>query len=450
MKWSARKIIATCVLGLALLGIVVFAAWRIRLANDVKAEFAAIHAAGLPINGVEADAYYAAVPDADNAAVKMADAFELMATYDDQRSNEVASIKFPQLGNALTLEQQELIAGFCAMNSNSLLQAREAIKLPHSRYDMDLSWGAGTLLPHLAKLRTLSRAAAFQSLLDTNTSVEEISTIIGIAGTLDAEPTLISKLVRIAAIHMAVAALERRLNQCGMNENELVQLGVLLGNSAKTNQMANALIGERAMYVQYFRMGAAEIARLSGTDENNAPIPAGPPRSGPQPLFIRLTGFFERDLRFYLQAMDTNISLTTIFPRNTEIITNAEGKIFKECGRYHYILSGLFLPALGSALVKETTGLAEVYTAQAALAVERFRQANGSLPSNLNELVPQFLPAVPIDPFDGQPLRFRLLEKGYLIYSVGKDGQDNGGRERPADAKSGDKTLYDITFTVER
>ncbi|MGB7746152.1 MAG: hypothetical protein WBN75_02575 [Verrucomicrobiia bacterium] len=42
------------------------------------------------------------------------------------------------------------------------------------------------------------------------------------------------------------------------------------------------------------------------------------------------------------------------------------------------------------------------------------------------------------------------MVKGYVIYSVGRDGHDDGGREKPADWKSSDKTTYDITFTVER
>jgi len=38
-------------------------------------------------------------------------------------------------------------------------------------------------------------------------------------------------------------------------------------------------------------------------------------------------------------------------------------------------------------------------------------------------LVPGQLSAVPADPFDGKPLRFKRLTKGYVIYSIGKDGQ---------------------------
>jgi hypothetical protein len=79
-----------------------------------------------------------------------------------------------------------------------------------------------------------------------------------------------------------------------------------------------------------------------------------------------------------------------------------------------------------------------------------FRLARGKLPERLTELVPQFLPDVPIDPFDGKPLRYHHLAKGYVIYSIGIDGHDGGGKEKPANWKPGDKTNYDLTFTVER
>ena len=51
---------------------------------------------------------------------------------------------------------------------------------------------------------------------------------------------------------------------------------------------------------------------------------------------------------------------------------------------------------------------------------------------------------IPPDPFDGKPLRYKKLEKGYVVYSVGPDGNDDGGKERGL----GDD--YDIIFVVER
>jgi hypothetical protein len=422
----------------------------VNLAHDVNAKLQAIRAAGLPTNGVELNAYYPAVPDNENAALKMAGAFALMTNYIDRRSGEVASIKFPQRKATLTPEQLELVAGYCVMNSNALALVREAIKLPRCRYPMDLSWGAATLLPHLAKLKKLSLLAEYQTLLDTNGSAAAISVIIGMARTLDTEPTIISKLVRIAMLNMAEIALERRLNAGELDEVELNHLSQLFAEAAKTNQMANGLIGERAMYFQYFRMSLAEIKRLANSGDDNSSEQAGPPLPGSQPFIFKLTGFFERDLRFYLHAMETNISLASTFPKNISMITNVDEQIFQTIRHNYYILSAMLLPALGNAIVKEANGLAQVRSAQTALAVERFRLAHGRLPENLNELVPQFLPAVPVDPFDGQPLRYHHLTKGYVIYSVGQDGHDDGGREKAADWKSSDKTTYDITFTVER
>jgi type II secretory pathway pseudopilin PulG len=445
IRWLLRSLVA-----LVVVAITAFAVWRVNLAHDVNTKLQAIRAAGLPTNGTEANTYYTAVPDDENVALKMADAFASMANYNDRRSNEVISIKFPQRKDTLTPEQLELVAGYCAMNSNALAQAMEAIKLPRYRYPMDLSWGAATLMPHLAKLKQMSRIAEFQTIVDAKNSAADISTIIGMARTLDTEPTIISKLVRIAMLNMAEIALERRLNAGGLDEVELNHLSQLFAEAAKTNQMSNGLIGERAAFMRYFRMSFAEIKKLANDSEENLSEQGRPPIPGAQPFIFKLTGFFERDLRFYLQGMETNISLASTFPKNISMITNVEEQISQTSRRNYYILSSMLLPALGNTIIKEANGLAQVRTAQAALAVERFRLVHGQLPENLNELVPQFLSAVPVDPFDGQPLRYHRLGKGYVIYSIGRDGLDDGGREKPADWKSSDKTSYDITFTVER
>jgi hypothetical protein len=41
------------------------------------------------------------------------------------------------------------------------------------------------------------------------------------------------------------------------------------------------------------------------------------------------------------------------------------------------------------------------------LALRLYRQERGEFPKSLESLVPQFLPAVPIDPFSGKPLVYR-------------------------------------------
>jgi hypothetical protein len=64
----------------------------------------------------------------------------------------------------------------------------------------------------------------------------------------------------------------------------------------------------------------------------------------------------------------------------------------------------------------------------AALAAERYRRAHGRWPEDLERLTPEWLEALPRDPFDGGPLRLARLDDGLVIYSVGYDGKDDGGR----------------------
>ena len=43
----------------------------------------------------------------------------------------------------------------------------------------------------------------------------------------------------------------------------------------------------------------------------------------------------------------------------------------------------------------------------------------------------KFLDSIPVDPYDGKPLRLKRMPDGLLIYSVGPDGKDNGGTIDP-------------------
>ena len=62
------------------------------------------------------------------------------------------------------------------------------------------------------------------------------------------------------------------------------------------------------------------------------------------------------------------------------------------------------------------------------IALERYRLKHGAAPAALAALVPEFLPAVPLDPYDLRPLRYRVLADGTPhVWSIGWDGSDNGG-----------------------
>jgi hypothetical protein len=54
-----------------------------------------------------------------------------------------------------------------------------------------------------------------------------------------------------------------------------------------------------------------------------------------------------------------------------------------------------------------------------AVAAERYRLAHGRWPGSLSDLTPNLLPSVPLDPFDGDPLRYRRLPDGIAVGRVG-------------------------------
>jgi hypothetical protein len=60
-----------------------------------------------------------------------------------------------------------------------------------------------------------------------------------------------------------------------------------------------------------------------------------------------------------------------------------------------------------------------------ACALRRYELTNGNPPDHLTDLVPDTMPSVPIDPFDGKPLRCRREGKEWVIWSVGSDLKDD-------------------------
>jgi hypothetical protein len=59
------------------------------------------------------------------------------------------------------------------------------------------------------------------------------------------------------------------------------------------------------------------------------------------------------------------------------------------------------------------------------LALRCHQLETGELPASLAELVPRYLKAVPLDPHDGQQLRYSRDRR--IVYSVGEDLKDAGG-----------------------
>jgi hypothetical protein len=80
------------------------------------------------------------------------------------------------------------------------------------------------------------------------------------------------------------------------------------------------------------------------------------------------------------------------------------------------------------------------------LAVFLYKAQEGRLPESLKQVVDAgLLKSVPMDPYSGAPLIYRVTNDGFTLYSVGEDFVDNGGSPCDwADETGGDQVFWPI------
>jgi hypothetical protein len=110
------------------------------------------------------------------------------------------------------------------------------------------------------------------------------------------------------------------------------------------------------------------------------------------------------------------------------------------------ILYDMVAPAVASCLVKKSQANVSLQATRTILALRAYQLAHGSLPADLNALVPEFLDKVPVDDFDGQPLRYSSERK--IVYSVGKNLKDDGGDDRESKTDFSQRHL-DLVFQFD-
>jgi hypothetical protein len=111
----------------------------------------------------------------------------------------------------------------------------------------------------------------------------------------------------------------------------------------------------------------------------------------------------------------------------------------------HGIMTSIIVPALQRYLERVVMDEATRATALTGIAIARYQLDHGrAFPAKLDALVPQYMDDVPLDPFDGHPLRLVVRDNEALIYSIGPDLKDEGGV--PFDEQ---KRTGDMVFTVK-
>jgi len=458
-SWISRRraLVLWLTGGLLLILFILGFGWlqRYRTQRQIDGKLAAIKAQGLPTNFAELNDYYAAVPDADNAALLFTQAHGQIVDWNiNDNWIGVGSNSVLFATNPITPVAKTALQGLITSNQNALKLIHEGTSKTKSRYPVDLRQGIKAPLTHLFETKQallllrlesihhLAQGRKQQALLAVESSMR-------IARTLDHEPLLISFLVRNAFLAITLNNLEQLMGRSEFTAVDLVRIQEAIAAAEHATDLRRVLQGERAYVIGSVNEPLSQIL-------NNIAVPISTPfDTWPKP-FQRLAlqvydhgGYAEADLLNTLALFEELDAISILPPSDTlKKAKEIEASFSQSKPSMANILTTQFAGSALSVFKKEVALFARLRIAQTALALERFRLENGNLPKELNALTPQFLKTLPIDPFTNKPLHYRVTEKGFRVYSTGENGQDDGGHtkaEEPSSIKNDD-----IVFAVER
>jgi hypothetical protein len=312
----------------------------------------------------------------------------------------------------------------------ALVEARRLVDMPAGRHRLVYAPNPiYTLLHDQQETRGVVNLLRYDALHlaqkgDMKEALRSCQAILNAARSLDDEPILISQLIRIACVTVACGAVERTLALGEARAEDLARLQRCFAEEEKHPSMVIGLRGERATSHIIFT-GVAN-GTLSVKE-----LVFGEAEWGLQEVYLRWTmkGKARYEHPEMLRWMNRAIDVARL-PAHEQAAVEKELDHELRASRVEGSLMSLLLPAIFKVSEAHRRKLAFVRCIQATLAVERYSRDKGTWPASLEKLKPDFLGVVPLDPFDGKPLRYRRVADGVIVYSVGPDGIDNGGNLR--------------------
>jgi hypothetical protein len=308
--------------------------------------------------------------------------------------------------------------------------ARLAADKPRCDFHRDWDEGAWLMFPELADVKLLAKVLGAQAVAeagrgDVSSALQDLGRTVTTGRHAGAEPVLIGMLVDLACESIAVRAAEQIAEKWHADAARLALLREKLGRLGPEPDFVYALKGESYMGVAVLRnvRSRREFMTLVGdssvgSQEEVVRRPTKFVRSGvPPTLFGRI--FLCRNLQMWLRFHKeiSGISNPIVISRILDKISKRE----QQMGWSHlanHVLVPMFSQA-GDAVAK---GTAYRLCTAALAAVLEFKSKRGRYPINLAEVG-----VTDKDPFDGKPLKLRVDGEECRVYSVGPDGEDNGG-----------------------
>jgi hypothetical protein len=366
-------------------------------------------------------------PD-DNAALLYRRAFAAIGS-DATLSSDESPVADALAADPASPEVAELLARHAA----TLDLLRRAAAKPDCRFDRDWSRPSfDMLLPELQEMRQAARLLALSARKaaadgDGAGAVADIVCVHRLGTHAASEPILVSELVGRAIDAFALEALVAILPRLDNDDLPLLDGQAVRDFIETPITYRRAFLGEEACGLAMLADLAdwrGGLATLDGVWLLSDEDPLGLVTAPPLALFYRCfllpadVAGYRRTLRRY-RTLSGELSQSA--PRRYAEIAAQAAEIEDELeSRRPGLVCGLLAPTLTAVLRSQVKDEALHEAAGVLVDATRSRLADGSLPETLAPL--------PEDPFAAdRPLTAKRLDNGWLVYSVGPDGEDDGG-----------------------
>ena len=282
----------------------------------------------------------------------------------------------------------------------------------------------GTLLPDTVQTRMVAQLLRWDTVLavadgDSGRAADDLLAALNVSRSVGDEPFLVSQMIRLSTRDTGVRPVEWVLGQMELPESRLAVLQDAWAKDAEEPLFLYGVRGERAgMDILFQNM-------TNGTVSLDASVP----KPGITPISLESLGLWlyrgrlPRERAAYHRGMTKAVDAARLPVHEQAAAIDAlpppPGDDMK--------LASLVLPAVEKVAATYVRSVAKARCVAVALACERFRLKTGKWPARLVDVPKELLPIVPLDPYDGKPLRYRVFDNGVAVYSVGKNGSDDGG-----------------------
>jgi hypothetical protein len=445
IRWLIRGVISLVIL--AAIGIGTFLYKRHVAERELQAALAELDEKEPGWRLEDIEARRAQVPEVQNGALHVLAARKLLPhRWPDPAFTRAHDEAFEDLvpNRRLDARQEKLLREETNEYHTAVAQALKLVDYPTGRYSINYTddW-ISTLVIHAQDARSVASLLSFEGSVrlqdnDAAGAVTCCTAAMNSGRSIGDEPVMLSQIVRMGCMAIFLRTTERMLGQCQPGENDLSAIQQMVEREQRHPYFLISVFSERAGDQRLFT--ALEIGRVKAEDFAEPPAKPDALTSclGPYYRYLVVRGH-PQVLRLMTEAIGI-----------ARLPVEARGPLLRQWevkareGRAHNPMS-VMLPALTKVGDADLRLQAELRCMTVALAMERFRIKNGHWPERMDDLKPDYLAEVPIDPYDSQPIRCRRLADGFVIYCIGPDHEDNGGT---LDRKKSTRPGADVGFRL--